>query len=206
VDQHTHQCFAIVPAAGKSHRMGEPKLLLPWGRAASETTVIDHVLSAWTNTRVSEVVVVVRRDDEPLRSACEHWPVTTLLAEAPRDMKASVQLGLSYLDEKHSPTDKDKCFVAPADLPAISSSVIEQLLDCVAAETDIVMPQFGVQPGHPTLIPWPVTREIFKLSDNEGVNAIVGRHPKTYVHFPASMAITDIDTPEEYRQARDRLD
>ena len=182
--------------------MGEPKLLLPWGSDPNRPTVIDHVLSAWTTTRVAEVVVVVRRDDEALRRACERWPVTCHLVDAPRDMKESVQSGLRYLDKKHSPNEHARCFVAPADLPTLSSQVIEQLIDQVVPSTEIVMPQFGDQPGHPTLLPWPLTREIFRLGENEGVNAVVARHSKKYVVFPASMTITDIDTPEEYRRAR----
>ena len=35
--------FAVVPAAGRSRRMGRPKLLLPWG----ESTIIQQVLGAW---------------------------------------------------------------------------------------------------------------------------------------------------------------
>jgi molybdenum cofactor cytidylyltransferase len=54
--------FAIVPAAGRSARMGAPKLLLPLG----DRPVIDWVLAAWTASRVTRTVVVVRADDAPL--------------------------------------------------------------------------------------------------------------------------------------------
>jgi CTP:molybdopterin cytidylyltransferase MocA len=37
----TMQTFAIIPAAGRSVRMGQPKLLLPWG----QTTLLEHVLA-----------------------------------------------------------------------------------------------------------------------------------------------------------------
>ena len=33
---------AIILAAGRSRRMGQPKMLLPWG----ETTVLGHVIQA----------------------------------------------------------------------------------------------------------------------------------------------------------------
>ena len=54
--------FAVVPAAGRSERMGAPKLLLPLG----DSTVIEHVLAAWTASPVTRTVVVVRADDAEL--------------------------------------------------------------------------------------------------------------------------------------------
>ena len=52
--------FAVIPAAGRSQRMGQPKLLLPWGR----TTVIEHVLGVWRASRVTHTVIVVHPDDK----------------------------------------------------------------------------------------------------------------------------------------------
>lgn len=57
------RAFAIVPAAGLSRRMGAPKLLLPWGSA----TVIEAVVARWRASPVERIVVVVRRDDQPLQ-------------------------------------------------------------------------------------------------------------------------------------------
>ena len=36
------QTFAVIPAAGRSQRMRQPKLLLPWNHG----TLIEHVLGA----------------------------------------------------------------------------------------------------------------------------------------------------------------
>ena len=54
--------FGILPAAGLSVRMGEPKLLLPWGNS----TIIEHVVATWQASQVDELVVVVRADDKAL--------------------------------------------------------------------------------------------------------------------------------------------
>ncbi|MEZ6078052.1 MAG: NTP transferase domain-containing protein [Pirellulaceae bacterium] len=63
--------FAIVPAAGRSRRMGQSKLLLPW----RGTTVIEHVIEAWLRSRVTQVVVVARRDDLELTRRVARQPV-----------------------------------------------------------------------------------------------------------------------------------
>ena len=58
--------YAIIPAAGESRRMGEPKLMLPWGQG----TIIDAVLQAWSASRVDQLVVIVRADNRPLQKLC----------------------------------------------------------------------------------------------------------------------------------------
>jgi molybdenum cofactor cytidylyltransferase len=194
----SNQCYAIVPAAGRSQRMGQPKLLLPW----SHGKLIDQVLEAWTSSRVSHVVVVVRRDDPELCRACERWPVVVVRPEdPPGDMKASVQIGLRYLESQFQPTANDRCFIAPADLPTLTSKIIDRLIDTESDFSSIVVPQFGDRQGHPALVPWEITGEIFQLAEDEGVDRVVQRHKKTAVPFAPEDAINDVDTPEEYQRA-----
>ena len=54
--------FAIIPAAGRSQRMGQPKLLLPW----RNSTIIEHVLAAWRASQVSHMLMVVHPADRQL--------------------------------------------------------------------------------------------------------------------------------------------
>jgi molybdenum cofactor cytidylyltransferase len=45
---------AVILAAGRSSRMGRPKMLLPWGG----TTVLGHLIGVWTRLRAGQVAVV----------------------------------------------------------------------------------------------------------------------------------------------------
>src|SRR5262245_43914169 len=45
-------------AAGLSTRMGQPKLLLPWG----ETSVVGHLLQTWTALGAAQIAVVCAAD------------------------------------------------------------------------------------------------------------------------------------------------
>ena len=54
--------FALIPAAGHSTRMGQPKLLLP---LAGQPLIL-HTIAAWQQSRVDRIVVVVRPGDEAL--------------------------------------------------------------------------------------------------------------------------------------------
>jgi molybdenum cofactor cytidylyltransferase len=189
--------FAIIPAAGHSRRMGQSKLLLPWGDA----TIIDRVLQAWTTSRVTKVVVVMRRDDVDLWQACERWPVSVITPQRdPEDMKESIQVGLKHLAEVVSPNREDRCFVAPADLPTLTAEIIDALIATETANESIIVPRFGQRSGHPALLPWSLTGKIFELAENEGVNRIVDQNDKTHVLFSAEKLVTDVDTPEQYQQ------
>lgn len=179
--------------------MGRQKLLLPWG----DGVMIDQVLDAWTKSSVSNVVVVVRRDDSELAQVCQqHDVIVVQPLSDPPDMKASVQVGLEMVERKFKPESSDGCFIAPADLPTLSSEIINQLATQPATEDSVVIPMFGKKQGHPARLPWAITNEIYHLADDQGVDCIINRHPKTQVHFPAADRILDVDTPEQYDQIR----
>ena len=221
-------CYAIIPAAGSSRRMGQHKLLLPWPARqpclgfhssadpsadshSSESpiisTVIDRVLEAWTNSHVAETIVVIRRDDEELRDACRRWPVTIVHPlEATEDMKGSVCVGLQLLKSREVSLVGTRCFIAPADLPGLTSQVIDRLIATHSEAHKILIPRFGLSleastAGHPALVPWELTGEIFRLGPQAGVDTLVKRHPQEFVLFPPELAVSDIDTPAEYQAA-----
>ncbi len=208
--------------------MGQHKLLLPWparqssirscspdsqaadtqssGRPAI-STVIDQVLEAWTTSQVAETIVVIRRDDEALCDACRRWPVTIVHPhEATEDMKGSVCVGLQLLISRGTPLTGSRCFIAPADLPGLTSQVIDRLIAMQAEADKILIPRFGHSlevstAGHPALVPWELTAEIFSLGPQAGVDSLVKRHPQEFVLFPPELAVSDIDTPAEYQAA-----
>lgn len=185
--------------------MGQPKLFLPWPTKINpQGTVLDSVLGAWTRSTVHQVVVVARDDDSQLHEACQRWPVHLVRAsEPPADMKASVQLGVRFLEANQECGDQDRCFVAPADLPMLSESIINDLAGARADSSTVIVPRFGGQSGHPALLPWPMMSQVSDLAENEGVNRIVDAANKLEIHFPANQRVNDIDTPEEYRAALD---
>ena len=182
--------------------MGQPKLLLPW----QDGLLIDSVLKAWTDSAVSQVVVVIRHDDHELAEACRRWPVTLIRPEIePPDMKASVLCGLRHIQSACDPDATDRCFVAPADLPLLSAALIDQLMAETADSRSIVVPSFGDKQGHPAHFPWSMMRQIETLGPDEGINKIVKSSKTLDVPLPRSAAVTDIDTMSEYEQMVEKL-
>jgi molybdenum cofactor cytidylyltransferase len=194
--------FAIVPAAGQSTRMGEPKLLLPMNGG----TVIERTLAAWRASGVEKVVVVVRPDDPELADLCHSCGVDVVVPPiAPPEMKDSVQYGLRYLEANFVPTAEDAWLLAPADMPNLSPRVIATLISAHnQCNSHILIPTLSGKRGHPVLFPWPVAGEIYLLAADEGLNVLRQRHesrqvPCDSVEPLGSPAFQDIDTPEDYR-------
>jgi molybdenum cofactor cytidylyltransferase len=200
------RAFAIVPAAGHSVRMGQPKLLLPLeGRP-----LIAHALEAWRSGGVERIVVVVRADDAPLAAAVNSLAIPQVDLVQPEvpppDMKASVQAALRHIQDTYSPGAGDCFLVAPADMPQLSPAIVHALRDEYIREPGrIVVPVAGGRRGHPVLFPWALAASVHQLRPEEGLDALVKQASIAEVacdHFIVKnqRPFADIDTPEEYRR------
>ncbi len=215
--------YAIVPAAGRSKRMGSPKLLLPWGHA----TIIEQVLAAWRSSRVDRILVVVHPDDRELAERCRGDRVTVVIPTVPPpEMKDSVAAALRHIESECLPSSDDCWLLAPADMPNLSSATIDRLLTQHArrschserseesppppeilrcaqndtSEAPILVPVHGGRRGHPVLFPWPLAAEVFALSATQGVNQLRRRHAVLEVSCGADELGDDVDTVEDYRR------
>ena len=188
--------FALIPAAGQSHRMGQPKLLMPWqGRR-----VIDSVLNAWTNSLATRVLVVLRNEDAELIQACRKWAVDIVPLKQPTaDMKGSILAGLEQIANQCSPLYTDQILIAPADLPRISTELIDQVARSKSSDK-IVVPYFCEKRGHPIRIPWKLTQLIRTLGQSEGLNTLIESNPISRVKISPDLRPRDIDTPEDYHR------
>jgi molybdenum cofactor cytidylyltransferase len=190
--------FAIVPAAGRSQRMGRPKLLLPWQGA----TVIEHVLAAWKASRVEQIVVVVHPQDRELAQVCRQAGVEVVVPQSPPpEMKISVQEAVAWIGGRQSPSAADVWLLAPADMPGLPASAIDQVLNAHdPGNPSIIVPRHGDRCGHPVLFPWPLADEVARLGRDEGLNRLRQRFPVREIELPDAAILADLDTPEDYRR------
>lgn len=202
--------FAVIPAAGRSQRMGQPKLLLPW----HDGTVLSAVLTAWKQSHVKHVVVVVHPDDEAVAAASRLLGAHVVVPPVgPAEMKDSVALGLAWIEARFAPPADAAWLLAPADMPLLSSQIIDTLLaahqdNCcagqAAAPLSILVPTSSGRRGHPVLFPWPLAAEVQKLAAGEGVNALFRRAAVHQIECGAAATPADIDTPGDYQRVHKR--
>ncbi|MGH7170335.1 MAG: nucleotidyltransferase family protein [Gemmataceae bacterium] len=195
--------FAVLPAAGKSIRMGRPKLKLPLG----ERTILEHVLAALHRAGVEHVVVVlgphVRELSLLTRNAGAH---VCQLVEETADMRATVEQGLRWLEEQFQPRSDDAWLLVPADHPTLDPSVIRELEQARQANParSIFVPTFHGRRGHPLMLTWHHVGGIRAHAAGEGLNTYVRKHSAEVLEVPvASEAVLwDLDTPEDYERLR----
>jgi molybdenum cofactor cytidylyltransferase len=182
-------------------RMGRHKLLLPW----RGKTIIEQAIDAWRASCVDRVVVIVRPDDAELEAVVRACDVNLVIpSEPPPEMKDSVLYGLAHLEATYSPAESDSWLLAPADMPELSTAVIDRLLeDRHGGGPEILIPVFGKRRGHPVLFPWPLACQVQELSTNEGLNALVSRGPTRLVACDDPAILDDLDTPEDYNRLHD---
>jgi molybdopterin converting factor subunit 1 len=198
---------AIVPAAGRSERMGRPKLILPVGGMS----VIARVTTALRQGGADPVIVIVPPAWVPgaavLAAEAERAGGSVLVApQPPLHMRTSVELGLDRLAQMPPPAT---FLLAPGDSPGIDAHLVARVIARArAAPLAIVIPQARGRRGHPIALPWSLADEIRSLPDDVGINYLVARHADRVVSLEIDdpRALDDLDTPEDYRRWSEALD
>jgi molybdenum cofactor cytidylyltransferase len=194
--------LGLLPAAGKSVRMGRPKLSLPLGGS----TVLEQVVAALRRGGVEHVLVVAAPHTAELAALAEAAGADCLLLqhETP-DMRATVEHGLAWLEERFRPGPGDAWALVPADHPALDAAVVRGLLAAHAAAcASLVVPTFQGRRGHPTLIGWEHVAGLRAHPPGEGVNAYLRLHRERTLELAvdSDAVLCDLDTPEDYERLR----
>lgn len=198
----TGRSFAIIPAAGRSTRMGAPKLLLPW----KSSTILENVLDAWRAGGVSERVVIVHPEDQDVADVARRAGATVIVPEMPPpSMKDSVLVGLRHIESHWRPTVGDAWLVAPADMPLISARVIQRLL---AANDGLPQAILRVTTGkktvHPSLFSWDLAAAVGNLPAEVGINGLDTIIMPQEILLDGVPVDADLDTPADYDRLYNR--
>lgn len=193
------QSFAVIPAAGKSRRMGQDKLSLAWG----DRSIIQTTIDAWLSSQVTRIIVVVDPENLELIDHLNGLDIDVVVPiSSPPQMKDSVIAGLVHIKQTYGPTGKDAWLLAPADMPGLTPAAIDQLLQEYRTDAhNIFVPEYEQQTGHPVLFPWKYADQVQRLTANQGINHLTETCPKRLIPIAGVQKPVDIDTPAEYQQA-----
>ncbi|HLJ97057.1 MAG TPA: nucleotidyltransferase family protein [Gemmataceae bacterium] len=197
--------IALIPAAGTSSRMGRPKLALPLG----DRTVLEMVVHAFRQAGVGKILVVVGPSVPELVPLAESAGAAVLrLGKQTSEMRATVEQGLDWLEDRYHPEGRDNWILAPADHPSLNPAVVAELLRTYAGnpQTSIVVPTFHGQRGHPALLSWEHAAQIKQFPANQGLNVYLRQHASATIEMPVEMPdiLVDLDTPEDYQRLQAR--
>lgn len=186
---------AVVLAAGKSERMGRNKLLLPW----EETTIVGHIVKALSAAGMEDVVVVTGHETDAVRDAVHELPCRTFVNLRHADgMGTSIAAGV-----KSCPPDAEGFLIVPGDMPAISISLIEEILRVATAGT-LVVPRSGARMGQPVFFGRVCRNELESLDGDAGARRVLEAHRDhiQFVDVEDESVFDDIDSMEDYERQR----
>ena len=193
----TRGVAAVVLAAGESKRMGQPKMVLPWGR----DTVIGKVVSTLKESGLDKIVVVTGGASQLVEKALQGLPVLVLHNPdyARGDMLISCQVGIRALG-----SEVEAAVIVLGDQPQIEADVVKSILRAYRTKpADLLVPSYQMHRGHPWLVARSLWAGILGLRPPETLKDFLARHADQITYLPTESAsvLQDLDTPEDYERS-----
>jgi len=184
--------WAIILAAGESKRMGEPKMLLPFGGK----TIIEAVAECVVSSEVESSLVVLGAERERIEEKIRDYGIKSVFnPDFQSGMLSSVKCGF-----KAVPEGTRAVLIVLGDQPRISSDIINQLIEAYKRTgKGIVLPVFEGERGHPVIIDVKYREEVENLSPEIGLRGTVYSHPEDILEI-------EVDTPSILKDIDDETD
>jgi molybdenum cofactor cytidylyltransferase len=189
---------AVVVAAGMSQRMGQPKLILPWG----STTIIGQVVHTLSNSGITEIVVVTGGARQKVEEAVKTYPVKTVFNPefSSGDMAVSLKIGLNSLTEPIG-----AALVVLGDQPQLKTEVIQAIIQQFNhTHGMLIVPSYQMHRGHPWLINRGLWPDLLALSSSYTLRDFLQSHAKEieYLDVETPTVLMDLDTPDDYQKQK----
>lgn len=186
--------LAIVPAAGRSSRLGRPKALLPF----RGSTLIDRIASTLVAGGIDQLVVVAAPGESRLAEHCAHSDLTVAVNRSVADgMLSSIQCGLLTLS--HQLAAAATLTICPVDFPALRISTVAALLAGLhESAAPIALPRHQGRRGHPIVLSASLAGRIETLDPRLGLRQLLDLHPHREVDVDDPGVHRDLDTWRDY--------
>jgi molybdenum cofactor cytidylyltransferase len=191
---------ALILAAGQSTRMGQPKMLLPWGK----TTVLGQVLVTLKQANIPEIVAVTGAQRIAVEKICA--PFEAFAAHNPDyandEMLVSLQAGLRVVREK---TSAEAALICLGDQPQVQERSVRAVVRrFIETEASLIVPSYQMRRGHPWLVARSLWEEILQMKSPQSPRDFLNRHASEieYATVDNASILSDLDTFEDYLKSR----
>jgi molybdenum cofactor cytidylyltransferase len=194
--------FGVIPAAGRSSRMGAPKQLLPFG----DSTILGTVIAGALAGGLDGLVVVTNPTVNAALGLSRDTRFETVVVDRPEaEMLDSVLVGIGHACEAFEAAcaegaSGDGVLVLPGDMPSIPAGLVR---DCTREyrlhPESIVVGAWEGRAGHPIILPLCLREELEGLR-GQGLKGILKSPGKTVRQVEAGSVeiMADIDTLKDY--------
>lgn len=189
----------VVLAAGLSARMGEAKLLLPWGEGS---TIIRETVVGALAAGLPELIVVTGAWQAEVEAQLVGLPVRTV--HNPNylegEMISSLQAAL-----RAASSESEAVLVFLGDQPAIEPPAVQAVLAAYAQGCgQAVMPAYQGRRGHPVLFDRALWDGLLALPPGRAPRDLLREREAGVCEVPVDTpsVLLDIDTPDDYARAK----
>jgi len=187
---------AVILAAGESKRMGQPKMLLPWGNE----TVLTHVISVFQSAGVEDILIVTGGAREQVEGLLSSMYVRTMYNEehVSGEMLSSIQCGVRSLTRQ-----TQAVLIGLGDQPQVQERSVRSVCEAyLASKSNLVVPSYRMRRGHPWLVAHPLWEALLAMKSPQSPRDFLNAHREeiSYVEVDDPNILADLDTPEDYQR------
>ncbi|MEW5979421.1 MAG: nucleotidyltransferase family protein [Acidobacteriota bacterium] len=186
---------AVVLAAGKSERMGQPKALLNFhGRS-----FLQHICAEIAASQLTECVVVLGHQAKMIQNRAAGVPARfEFNRQYEQGQLSSLLCGLKSLPL----SSLDGAMLFLVDHPEVNRQLIDSLLTRFSQKRcALVIPVFGGRKGHPVIFGARTFGDLLAAPPEQGAVFVVRKYrdETEYLEVQEPGVLVDVDTPEDYR-------
>ena len=188
---------AIILAAGQSKRMGEPKMLLPWG----SSTVLGQVITTFQKAGLEDILVVTGGASLQVDEIVKGHGVRSIFNPeyAGGEMLSSLQLGLAAQKPETQAT-----LIGLGDQPQVQAETVRQISETfLQSRARLIVPSFEMRRGHPWLIERSLWQELLEMKAPRTPRDFLNSHATEirYIDVDTPSILADLDTPADYQKS-----
>jgi len=188
----------LIPAAGASTRMqGRDKLLEP---VAGTMPLLAERVATARATGLPVHVALPPRDRAPQR-----WIHAREATRCVEITTANPGMGRTLAGlAKTLANDASGAMILPADMPDLSLSDLNKVIEAFDSKQVFHGANIEGTPGHPVIFPRDMFGKLAALSGDMGARQLLKKAQARLVVLPGEHALTDLDTPEDWAEWRQR--
>lgn len=188
----------IILAAGRSTRMGQPKLLLPWGG----TTILGHLVGCWQGRGARQIGVVCAAQNETIDAELDRLSFSRdnrIYNPAPGEgMFSSILCAARWAGWQ---ADLTHWTIVLGDQPHLQLNTLDKLLALATEHPEqVCQPIFRGKRRHPVVLPKSVFTALAGTTTADLKTFLSGYAIAGLESDDAGLEL-DIDRPEDYEKA-----
>jgi molybdenum cofactor cytidylyltransferase len=186
------QVYAVILAAGKSARLGQPKQLLEW----QNRTLLEHALSNAGMVFKDRVLVILGAEAKLIQSTINLVDATVIVnRDWQTGMASSIRAAIQAL-----PDSATAVMLMLCDQPLITAVQLQSLVNAwQASPAQIIASEYHQSIGVPAIFPASYFDQLLGLEGDKGAKSLLIKHQTDLIRILLPEAELDIDTLADFQ-------